>query len=154
GQLRRSWRLEMPAPATLGRAAVQGQDQPLTRLAAGAPPGAEVRQGTLDMTADGRVEHGGGRLPAGGWAPGLTAVAALVNLPPGWSLFGATGVDEVDGTWIQRWSLLDLFGVLVLALATWRLFGWRLGALALVALVLSFPEAGAPRWAWLVVLVA
>src|SRR5689334_23778547 len=31
GQLRRSWRLEMPAPATLGRAAVQAQDQPLTR---------------------------------------------------------------------------------------------------------------------------
>jgi len=59
GQLRRSWRLEMPAPATLGRAAVQGQDQPLTRLTAGAPPGVEVRQGALAMTADGRVEHGG-----------------------------------------------------------------------------------------------
>ena len=55
GQLRRSWRLEMPAPATLGRAAVQGQDQPLTRLAAAAPPGLEVRQGALAMTADGRV---------------------------------------------------------------------------------------------------
>ena len=154
GQLRRSWRLEMPAPAILGRAAVQGMDQPLTRLAAGAPPGVEVRQGTLAMTADGRLEHGGGTLPAVGWAHDFTRVAAVANLPPGWSLIGATGVDEVDGTWLQRWSLLDLFGVLVLALATARLFGWRLGALALVALVLTFPEAGAPRWAWLGVLVA
>ena len=154
GLLRRSWRLEMPAPATLGRAAVQGQDQPLTRLAGGAPPGVEVRQGMLALIADGRVEHGGGRLPAVAWAHDFTRVAAVANLPPGWSLFGATGVDEVDGTWVQRWSLLDLFGVLVLALATWRLFGWRIGALALVALVLSFPEAGAPRWAWLGVLVA
>ena len=154
GQLRRSWRLEMPAPTTLGRAAVQGQDQPLTRLAASAPPGVEVRQGTLAMTADGRVEHGGGRLPAVGWAHDFTRVGAVANLPPGWSLFGATGVDEVDGTWVQRWSLLDLFAVMVLALATGRLFGWRIGALALVALVLSFPEAGAPRWAWLGVLVA
>ena len=154
GELRRGWRLEMLAPASLGRAAVQGQDQPLTRLGAGAPPGVEVRQGTLAMTADGRLEHGGGALPAVGWAHDFTRVKAVAHLPPGWSLFGATGVDEVDGTWIQRWSLLDLFGVLVLALATARLFGWRLGALALVALVLSFPEAGAPRWAWLGVLVA
>ena len=153
GQLRRSWRLEMPAPTALGRAAVQGQDQPLTRLAAGAPPGVEVRQGTLAMTADGRVEHGGGRLPAVGWAHDFSRVGAVANLPPGWSLLGATGVDEVDGTWVQRWSLLDLFAVMVLALATGRLFGWRIGALALVALVLTFPEAGAPRWAWLGVLV-
>jgi hypothetical protein len=154
GQLLRSWRLEMPAPSILGRAAVQGMDQPLTRLSAGAPPGVEVRQGTLAMTADGRVEHGGGTLPAVGWAHDFTRVAAVANLPPGWSLVGATGVDDVDGTWFQRWSLLDLFGVLVLALATARLFGWRLGVLALVALVLTFPEAGAPRWAWLGVLVA
>ncbi|HZJ53923.1 MAG TPA: hypothetical protein VFD38_07260, partial [Myxococcaceae bacterium] len=133
---------------------VQGMDQPLTRLAAGAPPGVEVRQGTLAMTADGRVEHGGGTLPAVGWAHDFTRVMAVANLPPGWSLIGATGVDEVDGTWFQRWSLLDFFGVLVLALATARLFDWRLGALALVALVLTFPEAGAPRWTWLGVLVA
>src|SRR5262249_1771857 len=122
GLLQRSWRLEMPAPATPGRAAGQGQDPPLTRPTPGAPPGVEVAPGTLAMTADGRVEHGGGRLPAIGWAHDFTRVAAVANLPPGWSLFGATGVDEVDGTWIQRWSLLDLFGVLVLALATGRLF--------------------------------
>lgn len=154
GALRRSWRLEMPGPATLGRAAVQGQDQPLTRLGPGSPPGVEVRQGSLAMTADGRLEQGGGRLPAVGWAHDFTRVNALAHLPPGWSLLGATGVDEVQGTWIQHWSLLDLFLVLVLALATARLFGWRVGVLALVALVLSFPEAGAPRWAWLLVLVA
>ncbi len=154
GELRRSWRLEMPAPSILGRASVQGQDQPLTRLTAGAPPGVEVRQGTLALTADGRLERGGGALPAVGWAHDFARVGAVAHLPPGWSLLGATGVDEVDGTWIQRWSLLDLFGVLVLALATARLFGWRIGALALVALVLSFPEAGAPRWGWLAVLVA
>jgi hypothetical protein len=63
-------------------------------------------------------------------------------------------VDDVPGTWVQHWTLLDLFLVLVLALATARLFGWRIGALALVALVLTFPEAGAPRWTWVGVLVA
>ena len=154
GELRRSWRLEMPGPAALGRASIQGQDQPLTRLASASPPGVEVRQGVLAMTADGRIDQAGGRLPAVGWAHDFTSVAGAVNLPPGWSLLGASGVDEVQGTWLQRWSLLDLFLVLVLAIATSRLYGWRVGLLALVALVLSFPEAGAPRWAWLGVLVA
>jgi hypothetical protein len=154
GELHRSWRLEMPGPAVLGRAAVQGQDQPLTRLGAASPPGVEVRQGMLAMTADGRIEQRGGQLPVVGWAHDFTAVAGVAHLPPGWSLLGATGVDEAQGTWVQRWSLLDLFLVLVLALATGKLFGWRTGLLALVALVLSFPEAGAPRWAWLGVLVA
>src|SRR5215813_5709064 len=138
----------MPAPAALGRAAVQGQDQPLTRLGPGAPPGVEVRQGALSMTADGRMEHLSGRLPAVAWAHDFTSVQALAHLPPGWTLLGATGVDEVQWTWFQRWSLLDRFLVLVLALATGKLFGWRVGSLALVALVLSFPEDDAPRWAW------
>ena len=154
GELHRSWRLEMPGPAVLGRAAVNGQNQPLTRLGASAPPGVEVRQGSLSLVADARLEQGGGRLPAVAWAHDFARVGALAHLPPGWSLLGATGVDEVQGTWLQRWSLLDLFLVLVLALATGRLFGWRAGVLAGVALVLSFPEAGAPRWAWLGVLVA
>ncbi|HTS82342.1 MAG TPA: hypothetical protein VMH40_17185 [Myxococcaceae bacterium] len=154
GELRRSWRLEMPGPAMLGRAAVQGQDQPLTRLGPTSPPGVEVRQGVLAMTADGRIERGGGWLPAVAWTHDFTSVGGVAHLPPGWSLLAATGVDEVKGTWVQRWSLLDLFLVLVLALATGRLFGWRVGALALVALVLSFPEEGAPRWAWLLVLAA
>ena len=39
GELRRGWRLEMPGPATLGRAAVHGQDQPLTRLGPPRPAG-------------------------------------------------------------------------------------------------------------------
>jgi hypothetical protein len=152
GPLTRSWRLEMPAPAALGRAAVNGRDQPLTRLAAGAPPGLEVRQGLLDLNADARLESGGGRLPAVAWAHDFTSVAATLHLPPGWRLFGASGVDDVPGTWVQHWSLLDLFLVLVLALATAKLHGWRVGVLALFTLVLTFPESDAPRWTWVAVL--
>jgi hypothetical protein len=152
GPLTRSWRLEMPGPVALGRASVQGRDQPLTRRSPGAPPGLEVRQGVLDLNADARLDSGGGRLPAVAWAHDFTSVAATLHLPPGWRLFGASGVDDVPGTWVQHWSLLDLFLVLVLALATAKLHGWRVGVLALVALVLTFPESDAPRWTWVAVL--
>jgi hypothetical protein len=153
GRISRSWRLEMPAPTVLGRAAVNGREQPLTRLDASAPPGVEVRQGNLALAADSRIPSRG-EFPAVSWAHDFTRAGAVMHLPPGWRLVGASGVDEVPGTWIQRWSLLDLFLVLVLALAAAKLHGWRVGVLALVALVLTFPEPDAPRWTWVAVLAA
>ena len=153
GNISRSWRLEMPAPTTLGRASVNGREQPLTRLNATTAPGVEVRQGPLGLVGDSRLP-GHGAFPAVSWAHDFTRAGATVHLPPGWRLVGASGVDEVPGTWIQRWSLLDLFLVLVLSLAAAKLNGWRVGALALLTLVLTFPEADAPRWTWVAVLAA
>ena len=51
GGISRSWRLEMPAPTVLGRASVNGREQPLTRLGTAAAPGVEVRQGPLTLIA-------------------------------------------------------------------------------------------------------
>jgi hypothetical protein len=153
GSISRSWRLEMPAPTTLGRASVNGREQPLTRLSATAAPGVEVRQGALSLVADSRLPDPG-VFPAVSWAHDFTRAGAVLHLPPGWKLVGASGVDEVRGTWVQRWSLLDLFLVLVLALAAAKLHGWRVGALALLTLVLTFPEPDAPRWTWVAVLAA
>ena len=153
GNISRSWRLEMPTPTTLGRAAVNGREQPLTRVNATAAPGVEVRQGALSLVADSRLPDSGA-FPAVSWAHDFTRAGAVVHLPPGWKLVGASGVDEVRGTWVQRWSLLDLFLVLVIALAAAKLHGWKVGALALVTLVLTFPEPDAPRWTWVAVLAA
>ena len=153
GGISRSWRLEMPAPTVLGRASVNGREQPLTRLGTAAAPGVEVRQGPLTLVADSRLPSGGA-FPAVSWAHDFTRAGAVVHLPPGWKLVGANGVDEVKGTWLQRWSLLDLFLVLVLSLAAAKLHGWRVGALAFLALVLTFPEPDGPRWVWVAVLAA
>ncbi len=91
-------------------------------------------------------------LPAVGWRHGFQSVAETLNLPPGWRLLHASGVDGTPLTWVSRWSLLDLFLVLILSLATARLFGWGFGALALVTLVLVYPELDAPRWIFAFVL--
>src|SRR5262249_6158814 len=42
---------------------------------------------------------------------------------------------------------------LIVGVGIGKLYGTRAGALALAALALTFPEAEAPKWAWLAVLV-
>jgi hypothetical protein len=153
GKLTRAFRLDMPAPVQLGRVAVGGKDQLITQLAPGAAAGVEVRSGVISLLAESRVEEGVGSLPATGWAHEFRKVSAELNLPPGWRLLHASGVDDASPTWIARWSLLDLFLVLIAALACGRLFGWGWGALAFAALALAVPE-GAPKWAWLFPLAA
>ena len=53
-----------------------------------------------------------------------------------------------------RWRVLDFFVLLIVTVATVRLFGRDAGAIALVALVLSYHEPGAPVWTWLNLLAA
>ncbi len=152
GTLSRSWRLSMNAPIELGRVAVGGQDLFLTRLQPGGPAGVEVRQGQVQVSADSRLVGDPAVLPAVGWAHDFQQVSATLHLPPGWRLFSAFGPDDVPGTWVKRWTLLDLFLLLITALAVGKLFGVRAGVLALLTLGLTIPEEDAPQWAWLVVL--
>jgi len=152
GTMSASWRLEMAPPIVLGRVAVGGRDQFITRLGEGGAAGVEVRQGEVAVEADGRLVGAVGRVPAIGWDHDFHDVAGELNLPPGWGLLHASGPDAVSSTWLADWTLLDLFLVLVVALAFARLAGAGAGLLALATLGLTYPEAGAPRWLWLAVL--
>src|SRR5262245_29332289 len=76
----------------------------------------------------------------------------MLAIPPGWRVLGATGVDRVPGTWIDQWTLLDFFLVLLIALTVRHLWGNRWGLLALATLVLTWHEPGAPHWIWILVL--
>ncbi|HEX9428068.1 MAG TPA: hypothetical protein VGA64_09790, partial [Candidatus Polarisedimenticolia bacterium] len=152
GAMGRGWRLEMPAPAILGRVVVNGADQFITRLGPSSPAGVEIRQGRVDLEADSRLEGKVSELAALGWSQDFHQVAAMLHLGPGWRLFHASGVDDVSRTWIASWTLLDLFLVLILSLSAFRLWGRWIGALALATLGLTWIETGAPRWAWVTVL--
>jgi hypothetical protein len=150
GRLRSSTRLEMAAPLRLGRAAIGGRDWFLTRLAADGAVGVEAPPGALSLEADGRVEDADtGALPAVGWAHDFDSVQGRLNLPPGWALVHAFGADRAAPSWVTSWTLLDFFLVLVTAAAASQLFGVRAGALALVALVLTWVEPGAPKLTWI-----
>ena len=152
GELVSSTRLEMSPGTSLGRVAVAGVDQPVTRLEGAVGAGVELALGPVQLNADSRIEAGASSLSAVGWAHDFDSAAATLYLPPGWRLFHATGVDDADLTWIARWTLLDVFLVMIAGVAALRLFGRRVGLLAGIALVLSYTEPGAPRVAWLVLL--
>lgn len=149
GSVTRSWRLEADPELQLGQVALDGQPQVITRLSGAAGAGVEIRRGALNLVADSRYEGPVTRIPAVGWRHDFQNVAATLHLPPGWELFSAGGVDNVPATWLQRWTLLDIFLVLLAVITAQRLWGPVWGGLMLVMLTLTWHEPGAPAGVWL-----
>jgi hypothetical protein len=153
GTLHGTTRLDVRAPAVLGRVAVDGQDQLVTANPETHAAGVELRRATLQLQADSRLALGGA-LPAVGWSAGVERLQATLNLPPGWRVLAARGVDDLPGTWTSRWTLLALFFVLLVVFGAYRLFGRGAAVLALLALGLTYGEPGAPLLVWLSLLAA
>ena len=153
GTVHAATRLEMLPPTLLGRVAIDDKDQFITHLAQGAgKAGVELRQGELRASADSRIV-GGTDIPAIGYDHDFHEVTATLHIPPGYRLFHASGADEVPGTWIRHWTLLELFLVLVLSLSFAKLFGPAWGVLAALTFTLVFPETDSARWLWAIALV-
>ena len=155
GTLSRTWHLAMGSPMKLGRAAVDGEDQLIT-LQGDTPalPGIQLRRGRLVLEADSRLPRASSTLPAVGWDHDFQQVRGTLNLPPGWTLFSAAGVDVPPGAWLQRWTLLDFFLVLIIAISTFKLRNTKSAIIILATLILIFHEPGAPRHVWLHLLVS
>ena len=149
GTMSRQWYLAMNPPALLGRVSVDGADQLITSQGPEKKAGVELRKGHLNLVAESRYETSRRVVPAVGWDHDFESVSGVLNLPPGWRLLSAAGVDVIPGTWFERWTLLDLFVVLIISLAVLKLWHWRWGLLALVTLGLTYHEPGAPRLIWL-----
>jgi hypothetical protein len=152
GVMSGGWRLEAAPPLHLGRVSVDGEDRLVTRLSEDGRAGVEVRRGQLEVVADSRLDGPITPLPAAGWTRDFQRVSATVNLPPGWRLLAATGVDQVRHAWLTRWTLFDLFVLLLASTAVGRLWGWAWGGAALGAFGLGYQEPGMPFWPWLVLL--
>jgi len=148
GTMKKDWYLAMNPPFILGRVTIDGRDQLITEHAG--KPGVEIRNGHFNMTAVSRC----GRISltdmsVTGWDHDFIKVSSVLNLPPGWRLFAASGVDILSGTWISAWSLFDLFLIMIISLSVFRLWGSRWGIMALVTLVLIYQEPGSPHFVWL-----
>ena len=149
GTLSRTWHLSMEDPIRLGRVAVDGRDQLITRQGDRPSPGVQLRRGRLSLEADSRLTRTSAALPAVGWDHDFQSVRGMLHLPPGWTLFSTAGVDVPPGAWLQRWSLLDFFLALIIAISAYHVRNRATGLLALVTLVLTFHEPGSPRHVWL-----
>nr|WP_320115313.1 hypothetical protein [uncultured Desulfuromonas sp.] len=154
GELKSRSRLDATPVLQLGRVSSHGEDQFITHVDGAAGPGVELRQGQVALEAESRMQPTElGSLPAVGWQFNPERLTTRLNLPPGWRLIEATGVDSASSTWLQRWTLLDIFIVLILTLSFGRLWGFTAGAVALLGLVLVYHEPQAPRLIWLHVLI-
>lgn len=167
GRMTREWRLNALPGLELGSvylgkepnlsgisgAHYTGTPQSITKDPTTGSVGVEIRQGTLALSADSRLP-GTRRFSVTGWDHRFKTLSAELNLPPGWRLVTATGVDTATGSWTEAWTLLDIFLVSIASLAVFRLWGGRWGVIALVALVLLWQEPGAPHHVWLNLLAA
>ena len=154
GMLSQQTRLEVLPDIQLGRIMLNDKPQLITRQANSQASGVEIRQQALSLEADSRYEAARSDPPVSGWQQELQQVNTTLHLPPGWLLFAATGTDNLPDTWLQQWSLLDLFLVLLITVATGYLYGWQWGVLAAIALVLTWHQSEAPRYIWLNLLAA
>lgn len=154
GKMTRGWRLNVLPETQLGKVTLDGNSQLITQDMLTQKEGVEVRNGQISLNADSRINGDIRQISAVGWEQTFHSVRAELNLPPGWALLTATGVDNVPNSWIARWTLLDLFLVLITALATARLWNYYWGVLALITLIISWHEWDAPHYIWLNILAA
>lgn len=154
GSLTHGWRLDSLAEIQLGQVQVNGQTQLITRSAKNESEGVELRKGRLALVADSRSKNSIKQISATGWQETFNHAKAILHLPPGWHLFAVSGVDNVPNSWVTRWTLLDLFLVLIAALAVSRLWNNYWGLFALCTLALIWHETNAPRFIWLNLLAA
>lgn len=153
GEIKRTWRLDL-REGELGHAALGSVDQLITTHPTSGTRGVELRQSALELSAESRLEDARGELPAVAWSENVDQLGMELNLPPGWQLLGVSGADSVSESWLSRWDLFAVFFVLVVAVAVAKLDRPLWGVLALLALIVGHGEAHAPRFLWVLVLLA
>ncbi len=147
GAMRQGWRLDVAPPYVLQRADALADRSGLlvTQGAGNGRTGVEWRNAVVALEAGLRIERRSS-LPIAGWQDSFDSVGTTLHLPNGYLLLGAPGAETSRGSWIARWTLLDVFAASILLLMAWRALG-RAGGLALLgALLLGFQEAGLPQW--------
>jgi hypothetical protein len=148
GSVNAGGRVGVAAGGVLGRARVGAESRVITSSDGMEGGGVEVRDHALNMQGLSTWTRGAA-LPAVGWNKDADSLSANLSLPPGWTLLAVPGTDRASGAWIDRWTLLDVFFVLVISLAAGQLLGVRWGVALLALLSLGWHEPDAPRFFWL-----
>ncbi|MCW7754627.1 hypothetical protein OOT00_11590 [Desulfobotulus sp. H1] len=139
---RRYMGMDTHGPLLPSRITLEGQDRLITRQ--GHMQGIEVPPGPLSMAATSRMDTGfsGNSLPLG-WQHPFEKMDTTLHLPPGWHLAAIRGgTIPADASLTSRWSLLDVFFLMLLSGVALRIWGmvWGLGfGLAIGFFHHSFP---------------
>ena len=156
GTMQNDWRFDLAAPFSLQRAQVAGRNDDALLITKGAKAGlsgVEWRNPTVNLSAGLRIDSAGGSMPVSGWQQTFDQVSTTLHLPYGYRLIAAPGSDQASGSWMSRWTLLDVFLVAIIILVAARLLGWIGGVMTALYLLLGYQENGSPLWVLLAVLV-
>ena len=148
GVMHQDWRLKTHPEMRLGRAAVNGIPQLITRMDESDNAGVEIRHHNFSLESLSRLEDWH-KLSATGWQHDMASLDMNVNLPPGWRLWHAVGSDNVSYSWISRWDLWDLFICFLIVGSTFKLLRTPTALLALLTMILTYHENNAPVWTWI-----
>ncbi len=146
GKLSSNWRLNVTKEMKLGQVTLNGKPQFITRDK-NQSQGVEVRHGNLKLLADSRIENNAKNMMATGWDMDFNEVTANLYLPAGWQLLSISGA--TTNTWVDQWTLLDFFMVLITAIVIYKMWGVLWGALGLITLILIWHEAMSPQYIWI-----
>ena len=141
GQMHDGWRVDMHPPYTLLQAKSHSDDLLVTRSAADSDDtGVELRRAQVQLATQARIENLTSSLPASGWRNDFQRTQINVMLPPGTRMLAALGADASYGEWLTRWSLFDMFIVLVVVAAVWRLLSPLYGGIVLLTALIYYQE--------------
>ena len=141
GKMNKDWRINSAKDTTIGRATVE--NQPVLITDHNGQQGLEIRSPNINLSAVTLIDNSK-EFSASGWDATADNFSATLHLPPGWRVIYAAGVDRIQGTWISKWDLWDLFLVLIITAVTRKLISNKAALLALAALVIAYHETGSP----------
>jgi hypothetical protein len=141
-------RLETIRPFELTNASIDNEPQLITHLAQNKNTGIEVRTHNISITGISHLPRSLS-LAISGWNEEFHSISTYLYLPPGWSLLTATATSSESGSWISKWTLWDMFLVLIIAVAIGRTTKPIYGLLAAITLVVIYQRSGAPIFIWL-----
>ncbi|MBV1878797.1 MAG: hypothetical protein KUG79_14240 [Pseudomonadales bacterium] len=141
GQMYRDWRLDAQPDTQVGSATVA--NEPVLITTDKGNQGIEIRSPEINLKAVTRIlnpEY----FSAIGWQSRADTWRATLHLPPGWRVLHAQGVDSIRGSWISQWDLWDIFLLLIIVAASYRLLGLSGGLVAAATLIITYHEPNAP----------
>ncbi len=144
-QIQQSKRLS--AGYSLGRIEIDGAAE-LVNTVDGSEPGIELQQGNYNIESVSAVARNGDQL-ANGWLVDAQSLGATLHLPPGWRLLWAKGVDSAPDSWLQRWSLWNIFVLVFAVVLAFRFLRPMFAVLALSGLLLLLPTQEGLAVCWL-----
>lgn len=60
-----------------------------------------------------------------------------LHLAPRQRVVAYQGADKISGSWVDNWNLYSVFGLFLITLSFYKLFGWRVATLAFVSIILN-----------------